>query len=48
MRSRVDSDTREDSQRQFMIAMAASICFFMLAVVGIILLQVSGAYGSAE
>lgn len=47
MRWRVDPDTRGDSQRKLMIGMAAFICFFLLAAVGAILLQISGAYGSA-
>lgn len=47
MRGNVDPDTREDSQRKFMIGLGASVCFFLLAVVGVILLQVSGAYGAA-
>ena len=48
MRGRVDPDTQADSQSKFMMGLAASICFFMLAIVGVILLQISGAYEPAH
>jgi len=44
MRHRVDPDTREDSQSKLMIGFAAIVCSFMVAILGVILLKVSGAY----
>jgi hypothetical protein len=48
MRGRVDAETKADSQNKFMVALAAFFGFFVLAIVGVILLQVSGAYGHAR
>lgn len=45
MHHRVDPDTRADSHSKLMIGMAAAVCFFLVAILGVILLQISGAYG---
>lgn len=44
MRGRVDPDAKAHSQTKFMIGMVASVCFFLVAILGVVLLQVSGAY----
>lgn len=40
----LDPQTKADSQNKFMLGLAAFFGFFMIAIMGVILLQVSGAY----
>lgn len=47
-RANVDPDTKADSQSKFMIGFAACFGFLLVAILGAILLQVSGAYGVAR
>jgi hypothetical protein len=43
-RANIDPDTKADSQNKFMLGLAACFGFFLIGIVGVILLHVSGAY----
>lgn len=47
-RANLAPETKADSQNKFMLGLAAFFGFFFIAIVGVILLQLSGAYGAAQ